>query len=155
MISEKKLSDYLAVIKGSHRDPFSILGMHIEEAAESPVVIVRAFRPDAKKVSVIETSTDKEFPMKLLDDKGLFELLMPQRQEIFDYKLRIENEEGFSVELIDPYSFLPVITEFDRHLFLQGVNYRAFEKMGAHPMTVQGIQGTYFSVWAPNALRVC
>ena len=128
--------------------------MHIEEAAESPVVIVRAFRPDAKKVSVIETSTDKEFPMKLLDDKGLFELLMPQRQEIFDYKLRIENEEGFSVELIDPYSFLPVITEFDRHLFLQGVNYRAFEKMGAHPMTVQGIQGTYFSVWAPNALRV-
>ena len=154
MISEKKLSDYLAVIKGSHRDPFSILGMHIEEAAESPVVIVRAFRPDAKRVSVIETSTDKEFPMKLLDDKGLFELLMPQRQEIFDYKLRIENEEGFSVELIDPYSFLPVITEFDRHLFLQGVNYRAFEKMGAHPMTVQGIQGTYFSVWAPNALRV-
>ena len=41
MISEKNF-DYLAVIRGAHRDPFSILGMHIEEAAESPVVIVRA-----------------------------------------------------------------------------------------------------------------
>lgn len=154
MISEKKLSDYLAVVKGAHRDPFSILGMHIEDAAESKVIVVRAFRPDAVKVSVIEKSTDKEFPMKLLDDNGLFELLMPQRQETFDYLLKIENEEGQSIKLVDPYSFLPVITEFDRHLFLKGVNYRAYEKMGAHPLTIKGVKGTYFSLWAPNALRV-
>ena len=113
--------------------------MHIEEAAESPVVIVRAFRPDAKRVSVIETSTDKEFPMKLLDDKGLFELLMPQRQEIFDYKLRIENEEGFSVELIDPYSFLPVITEFDRHHF-SGSQLQGFRKNGSSSNDCAGIK---------------
>lgn len=47
-----------------------------------------------------------------------------------------------------------VITEFDLHLFHEGTHYEIFNKLGAHPMTVDGIRGVYFAVWAPNAKSV-
>ncbi len=47
-----------------------------------------------------------------------------------------------------------LITELDVHLFNEGTHYRLHEKLGAHPMTVDGVEGTYFAVWAPNAERV-
>jgi len=154
MSSAKNLQDYFEIIRGTHPDPFSVLGMHIEQAAESDVVVVRAFRPDAKKVAVIDLEHQKEFPMQLIHETGFYELIVPNRSKVFAYKLKVSDEEGNSIEIVDPYSFLPVVTEFDRHLFFEGKNYRVYEKFGAHPMTVQDVQGTYFCVWAPNARRV-
>ena len=43
------------------------------------------------------------------------------------------------------------ITEFDQYLFGQGTHYDLYNKLGAHPMTVDGEEGVYFAVWAPNA----
>ena len=52
------------------------------------------------------------------------------------------------------YAFDSQITEFDTYLFAEGKHYDVYEKFGAHPMTIDGVKGTYFAVWAPHARRV-
>jgi 1,4-alpha-glucan branching enzyme len=42
-------------------------------------------------------------------------------------------------------------TDLDIHLFSEGTHTRLYEKLGAHRMTVDGVEGVYFAVWAPNA----
>ncbi len=46
------------------------------------------------------------------------------------------------------------LTKDDLYLFNQGSHFRLYEKLGAHLMTVDGVEGTCFSVWAPNAEQV-
>src|SRR5260221_5066929 len=46
------------------------------------------------------------------------------------------------------------LTDLDQHLFSEGMYYRAYEKLGAHPQVVHGQAGTSFTVWAPNAAAV-
>ncbi len=49
-------------------------------------------------------------------------------------------------------STLPTrLTDDDVYLFNQGTHYRLHDKLGSHPATVDGVAGTYFAVWAPNA----
>jgi len=47
-----------------------------------------------------------------------------------------------------------LFSDFDLYLFGQGKHYRIYEKMGAHPRTVNGVEGVNFAVWAPNARTV-
>jgi 1,4-alpha-glucan branching enzyme len=47
-----------------------------------------------------------------------------------------------------------LLGEYDIHLFKEGNLFKLFEKLGAHPMTVEGEKGTHFAVWAPNAKSV-
>ena len=46
------------------------------------------------------------------------------------------------------------ITDYDLYLFNEGSHHRIYEKLGAHPVTVDGRAGTHFAVWAPNAKGV-
>jgi len=52
---------------------------------------------------------------------------------------------------VKPYS---LFTDFDINLFKAGKHYRLYEKFGSHLVTVDGIDGTYFAVWAPTAKQV-
>lgn len=63
-------------------------------------------------------------------------------------------DNGTLSEIHDPYSFAPQFTESDLKKFEAGVHYSIYNKMGAHPMTVKGVSGVYFAVWAPEAMRV-
>ena len=47
-----------------------------------------------------------------------------------------------------------LFTDFDINLFKAGKHYRLYEKFGSHLVTVDGIEGAYFSVWAPSAKKV-
>ena len=47
-----------------------------------------------------------------------------------------------------------LFTEFDINLFKGGKHYRLYEKFGSHIITVDGVKGTYFAVWAPSAKSV-
>ncbi|HET9766171.1 MAG TPA: 1,4-alpha-glucan branching enzyme, partial [Thermoanaerobaculia bacterium] len=47
-----------------------------------------------------------------------------------------------------------LLTADDLHLFNEGTHYRLYEKLGARPMVCDGVAGTYFAVWAPNAKGV-
>ena len=54
----------------------------------------------------------------------------------------------------DPYAFEPQISSDDLYLFAEGKHYQIYDKLGAHPMTINGVKGTYFAVWAPHARAV-
>ena len=52
---------------------------------------------------------------------------------------------------VQPYS---LFTDYDIYLFKSGKHYRIYEKLGSHIVSVQGVNGVYFAVWAPNAQKV-
>ena len=54
----------------------------------------------------------------------------------------------------DAYRHECLITAEDEEKFAMGVHYTVYEKLGAHPLNLDGEDGVYFAVWAPNALRV-
>ena len=86
------------------------------------------------------------------EDNGFFAILLPGKK-IPKYTFVLgEKKEGR--EIYDPYAFPPQITEKEETRFQAGICYDIYEKLGAHPMKVQGVDGVYFAVWAPNALRV-
>lgn len=47
-----------------------------------------------------------------------------------------------------------LLTDFDIHLFKTGKHFKLYEKLGAHKVTHNGVSGTFFAVWAPNAKEV-
>ncbi|OGL48609.1 MAG: 1,4-alpha-glucan branching enzyme [Candidatus Schekmanbacteria bacterium RIFCSPHIGHO2_02_FULL_38_11] len=143
------------ILHSSHSDPFHVLGAHPVEVDENDVVAVRAFLPEAKEVSVIDPAKDnKEYLMNKLHKEGFFEVIIYEAKEVFPYKLKKINHDGSVSIFHDPYSFLPVLTDFDLHLMGEGTHYKKYEKLGAHLMTINNIKGVFFAVWAPNALRV-
>jgi len=91
--------------------------------------------------------------MKKIHTDGFFEVIINDREKWFLYQLEVEGDDTCWVAY-DPYCFSPVISDLDKYLFGQGTHYEIFEKLGAHPLTHQGVDGVHFAVWAPNAKRV-
>ena len=142
------------LIQGDHPDPFGFLGMHEIEAGELKAVVVRAFVPEAERVSVVEADGSTQHAMQKLRDEGFFELTLTDRGERFPYRLKAANRFGDSWEFHDPYSFPPLLSDYDLHLLNEGTHYRNYEKLGSHVRVVDGVRGVHFAVWAPNARRV-
>ena len=46
-----------------------------------------------------------------------------------------------------------IFSELDQYLFGHATHYDLYKKLGAHPTTIDGVDGVYFAVWAPNAQR--
>lgn len=134
-----------AIIDGVHADPFAYLGCH-ETGGRT---VVRAFLPDAHRVWVIDHAAETE--LARLDPAGLFEGFPPG--PCLRYRLRAEYATG-PVELQDPYRFPPLLSDFDLHLLNEGTHLNAYDKLGAHPLTIDGVDGVGFVVLAPNARRV-
>ena len=135
-----------AVIEGRHSDPFHYLGLHF--VGDEPVV--RVFLPNANGVEVI-TETGAQSELTRLHDAGLFAGRMPDRSR--RYQLRAQYGDN-RVDLDDPYRFAPILTDFDLYLLGEGNNLRLYEKLGAHPLVLDGVAGVGFVVFAPNARRV-
>jgi len=147
---------YKKIIEARQYDPFSVLGMHLVCPAEgTPSLEVRAFIPTAESVCVLSRKDPQiQFPMEKIHKSGFFEVVIHGYTEVFPYMLKVKRTWGVEEVIHDPYSFLPVLTEFDQHLFNEGNHFRIYDKMGAHPLTIDGVKGVHFAVWAPNAERV-
>jgi 1,4-alpha-glucan branching enzyme len=130
-------------------DPFAYLGMHVEDGA----VVVRACMPNAAHLFVRERGRAELREMTRIDGEGVFELRLPERNDVFDYLLVSESDRGRE-EIEDPYRFGPILGETDAYLIAEGKHLRLWEVLGAHPRTVDGVAGVAFAVWAPNAQRV-
>lgn len=138
------------IVNANIKDPFGILGMH--KLNENQLVI-RNFNPAAKSVKIILKSEGKELYMDKIDESGLYEIVYDSKK-FLEYEYEYEYHHGEIWKTRDPYSFLPVLTEYDTYLFNEGKNHRIYEKMGAHIIQHYGVWGTHFSVWAPEAIRV-
>ncbi len=138
-----------ALVQGKHNNPHHILGMH--ECIDD--VFINAYLPDAKVVTAIDTATKKKYTLVSDRVPGFFSVVIKDKKR-FDYKLNVRFDDGQEITYIDPYIFESVIDPIDVSLFNEGEHYSIYEKMGAHPMTVDGVEGVLFAVWAPNAERV-
>ena len=143
-----------SVVLNLHHDPFQILGPHEIEVNGNKSWVVRAFVPDSTEVYLLDPATGEEYPMRPVHNQHFFEVVLPGHKEIFMYQYRIVAMNGHERFVHDPYFFLPQMGELDLYLFGQGDHHRIYEKLGAHPMEVNGVKGVYFAVWAPNARNV-
>ncbi|GBQ62373.1 glycogen branching protein [Ameyamaea chiangmaiensis NBRC 103196] len=137
------------IIDGVCGDPFFVLGRHNEGPNDS----IRAFFPNALTVRLIvlrPRSAPLERPMRRVDDAGFYVGTIKAGAR-YRFKITWADE---SEEIADPYSFGLLLSTFDLHLFAQGRLRALDEVFGAQPMTIDGVSGTRFAVWAPNARRV-
>jgi 1,4-alpha-glucan branching enzyme len=132
---------------GSVHDPFSILGPFGMDAGR----FVRSFLPGATGVDVVARSDGRVLgTLSPSHPAGLF----TGRVESDDpYRLLIHWPDA-DQETEDPYTFGLLLSETDLHLFNEGRLFRLAFTFGANPMTIDGVRGTRFAVWAPNARAV-
>ena len=149
------------IVYSESSDPHRILGC--KKAGSQ--TLVQAFFPKAAEVYLhwILREKDKnsgrftdyayDAKMEQVDEGGFFAVLVPAKK-IDDYQFRVISRDGTEMSVADPYRFAPVITNEDIAKFQNGIHYTIYEKLGAHPMVLDGMEGVYFAVWAPNCMRV-
>jgi 1,4-alpha-glucan branching enzyme len=136
-----------AIVTGDHGDPFSFLGMHQSEGG----TVVRVFLPGARAVEIVSREGVAIGTLERIHPDGLF--AGPVRQSV-PYRLRVAWEDGVEAEVEDPYRYPGVLGDQDLYLLGEGNHLGLYERLGAHPMELEGVAGTSFAVWAPNARRV-
>ncbi|WP_329270711.1 1,4-alpha-glucan branching enzyme [Streptomyces sp. NBC_01451] len=138
-------SDRGRLLAGTHHDPHSVLGAHPLPGG----VAFRVLRPYALSVTVVAGDLRAE----LHDDgDGFFSGALPLRG-VPEYRLVIAYGDQVQ-ETEDAYRLLPALGDLDLHLIGEGRHEELWKALGAEPMTHQGVTGTRFAVWAPNALGV-
>src|SRR5690242_5294071 len=154
-----------ALVTGRHGAPFDVLGPHIQTIQGQRVWIVRAFLPGAQAAWLVPLRAGADgadgadggtepLPMRPIHPAGLFSLVAPAERAAAPYRLRIQRQSGTTDEIADPYAFPPLLTDYDLYLIGEGKHQQLYDKLGAHPRQVEGVTGTAFAVWAPNARRV-
>jgi 1,4-alpha-glucan branching enzyme len=135
-----------AIVSGRHADPFNYLGWHVEDG--DPVV--RVFLPEASQVKVLDGEGHvSELPR--IHDAGLFAGPVAARDPHYRLRARFGDAE---IEFEDAYRFPPILSDLDLHLLGEGTHLQLYDRLGAHPMQLEGVDGVAFVVFAPNARRV-
>ena len=135
----------------SHGDPFSVLGMHADAKGS---LWVRALLPGAAQVTVLDAADAKPLgDLGLRHPDGLFEGRLRIRKRR-PYRFDVRWADGSHAVIEDPYRFPPVLGDMDVWLMGEGSHLRPYEVLGATQREMEGVAGTSFAVWAPNASRV-
>jgi 1,4-alpha-glucan branching enzyme len=149
MLAEDQLT---ALREARHNDPFSVLGMH---TGPDDALWVRAMLPGAKAVSVLDAEQGRVVcDLERRHADGFFEGRLARRKRTFDYRLAVQWTGNGAGEYADAYAFGSTIGEQDLHYLGEGTHARPYTILGAHLLTLAGVSGTRFAVWAPNAQRV-
>lgn len=149
---DEKLYKYMdwprieAVVYGEEVSPKDVMGPRITKDG----ILIQGFFPEAKSAKVI--AGKKEYQMEMEDEAGYFAVLLPAKR-IPKYSFLVQWED-YEKEWTDPYQYSGQMLPEEEKAFCAGVYYESYKKLGAHLMTVDGVEGTYFAVWAPNAQRV-
>jgi 1,4-alpha-glucan branching enzyme len=136
-----------ALARGVHNSPFAVLGPHDTPDGR----VIRAFLPGAAKVEVLRRSDGAALAeLKPARQSGLFENVVADPSP---YRLRIHWPDAVQ-ETEDPYAFGLLLGDVDLHLFNEGRHFELAHCLGAQSLTMDGVTGVRFAVWAPNAERV-
>lgn len=138
-----------AVTYSEEDHPKAVLGPHMVKGG----TLVTAYLPKAKNVTLKIKGSKVAEKMELADEEGYFAVLVKNKYP-FDYTFEEEDTDGKKAEFADPYAFDGMINKRDTQKFNLGIHYRAYDILGAKLMSVNGVTGVHFAVWAPNAIRV-
>ena len=153
-MSETRLRDDLlpeaaeAIVTGRHGDPFAVLGPH---GGDGEPFVVRTFAPHAQSVSLTDADGENVAKMTKTHPDGLFVAILDAKP--FAYRFHMRHGEHSWIE-DDPYRFGTILGELDTYLLAEGRHQRLYQRFGAHPATMDGVEGVSFAVWAPSARRV-
>ena len=152
----KRLEDWVNWIlydelkNGVINAPKHLLGNHVYGDGQ----VITVYRPYAEKVCVVSPTGKNSEEMECLAEGFYGFYSAKKKYKGTKYRIETTYQDGTTVVTADAYAFDSQITEFDTYLFAEGKHYDVYEKFGAHPMTIDGVKGTYFAVWAPHARRV-
>ena len=125
-----------------------LLGPHRLPSGDIRLVVLH---PGAERVVVHpDPDTIKPTPMERLHEGGVFETVLANILEPFSYTLEVD-ARGSQVWQRDPYAFPPLISDLDLFTIGQGTNVQAYDVLGAHPRSINGVDGVHFAVWSPHA----
>jgi 1,4-alpha-glucan branching enzyme len=139
-------TDFDAILTARSHDPHGLLGRHEENGRP----LLRVFRPYASSVALRVGNEDR--PLQRAHAAGMFEWRDPL--PVAKQCLLVALEDGAKIVFHDPYSFPATLTPDDLYLFNAGKLHQAYRSLGAHAMSIDGVDGVRFAVWAPNAGRV-
>jgi 1,4-alpha-glucan branching enzyme len=126
-------------------NPHATLGAHAVDGG----VVVRALRPEARAVRLLPMGVELEHV-----GGGVWEGVLEGQAPPVEYEVEAEYADGNRSVGRDPYTFLPTLDELDLHLAAEGRHEELYAKLGAHVRELDGVHGTSFAVWAPNASGV-
>ncbi|MCK0168466.1 1,4-alpha-glucan branching protein GlgB [Jannaschia sp. S6380] len=138
-----------AIVRGRLSDPFAVLGQHPADKGRG----IAAFAPDAGTVTVTDPKGKPLAEMERIHPEGVFHATFPRKRKAFDYRLKCRAGDHEWTRQ-DPYRFGPVLGDMDEYLMAEGRHEELWQRLGAHPTEHEGVAGTAFAVWAPNARRV-
>jgi len=143
--------DINRLISGTHADPFARLGIH----SNGKQKVIRTYAPHADKVEIFTPRGRKPVgELTRIHDAGLFEGHIASVKIKTGYQLKAHYGET-THRFDDPYRFAPSLGDLDLYLLSEGRHVHAYRVLGAHIMEQDGVSGTRFTVWAPNASGVC
>ncbi|MDP8993112.1 MAG: 1,4-alpha-glucan branching protein GlgB [Actinomycetota bacterium] len=137
--------DVSRLLEGTHAAPHDLLGLHNG--------VVRAFRPGAVAMNAL-LGNGESVAMEPVHEAGLFEAKAPEATEGYRLEAHYGGPGGAAYVYEDPYRFWPTLGDVDQHLLGEGRHRRLWHVLGAHLRTHEGVEGTSFAVWAPNARAV-
>jgi 1,4-alpha-glucan branching enzyme len=149
---EADQAEIASLIAGTHANPFAFLGMH--KGHGTPGLTARCFLPGASSVKLVASDDPSQvWPLTRVHHDGVFAARIDGRDEAFAYYLEA-NWDDEPVVLEDPYRFGSVLSNKEVLRFRQGQLWKAWECLGCHKKSIEGVEGFAFAVWAPHARRV-
>ena len=147
MISAAELD---SVVHAYHGNIFAVLGPH---QMHNGNYAVRTFLPEASKVIVVDRENHSHIQvLNKIHPAGVFEGEASLRSRS-QYKLEVHYGDNKTI-VEDTYRFPSDLSPTDVYLFGEGTHEKLYRWLGAHLREIDGVKGTLFTVWAPNAKRV-
>ena len=134
-----------ALLEGRHGDAFGVLGRQQDGGR----ALLRTLQPGASAVEALWPDGSVQ-PLERIADAGLFAAMLSDRHAAAPYRLRVHWPDAVQ-EVADPYAFGPQLDDATLARISAGRELALADHLGANPVEVEGVAGTRFAVWAPQA----
>lgn len=146
-----KDSEIESCLNGRLGNPHFFLGVH--SLGKDDQKVARVIDTHAKEVHLVGENGEFILSLDKVSTNGFFEGVFQLKGPVTPYRFISKYEHSENL-WIDPYSFAPCFSDHDLRDFVEGRDRKPYEKLGAIPLTHQGISGVSFVVWAPSAKSV-
>jgi len=137
-----------AIVYGEEGNPQTILGRH----SVSAYTLYQTFIPTAKAVTLCISDDKKTYPMEMADEAGFFAIAIVGKDKR-DYRYKVTYKDGTEAEIHDPYIYDVKLDKTQAVAWNKGTFLDTYKYMGSHVISIDGVAGIVFRVWAPNAIR--